>query len=398
MRRYIRTLLDNADAAGELIVYFFGHGVEQGRHRLLVPQDYDLAAPIPASQMISDNDLFAWARVPKAGSVLIMIDACREGVSLTLGPEDDGSKSPAITEITGIVAKLANVPTVAIIYSCRQDQKSHPEPDKTCSAFTKALAETLEAEDNHATPAEIVPALQARFDIYLRSRQTVTLDERRIKGRRGTPEQLIIKESFAARFRSRLASSQCVRKLQSTMLWRKASEEAGIGAQISAIVLRAEERVAAAQRALPEQRWRIDDAPFRVIARVEKLLAATSLRSSRPSVSSAEGAVLLATPFIYETVLAAAETTLAAVGPVLDPLSIPGSADGIPFWRAWGVACLNDELARHRYQTIVEQGYTEAVSDFAGWCFNIFCHTAGELWDPHAGGNERIGWASRSGQ
>jgi hypothetical protein len=147
----------------------------------------------------------------------------------------------------------------------------------------------------------------------------------------------------------------------------------------SAIVLRAEERVAAAQRALPERRWRIDDAPFRVIARVEKLLAATSLRSSRPSVSSAEGAVLLATPFIYETVLAAAETTLAAVGPVLDPLSIPESADGIPFWRAWGVACLNDELARHRYQTLVEQGYTEAASDFAGWCFNIFCHTAGEL-------------------
>lgn len=176
--------MDNADAAGELIVYFFGHGVEQGRHRLLVPQDYDLAAPIPAPQMIRDNDLFAWARVSKAGSVLIMTDACREGVRLTLGSEDDGSKSPAITEITGIVAKLANVPTVAIIYSYRKDQKTHPEPDKTCRAFAKALAETLEAEDNHATPAEIVPALQARFDIYSRSRQTVTLDERRIRGRR----------------------------------------------------------------------------------------------------------------------------------------------------------------------------------------------------------------------
>jgi hypothetical protein len=105
----------------------------------------------------------------------------------------------------------------------------------------------------------------------------------------------------------------------------------------SAIVLRAEERVAAAQRALPERRWRIDDAPFRVIARVEKLLAATSLRSSRPSVSSAEGAVLLATPFIYETVLAAAETTLAAVGPVLDPAIDSGIGRRYPILA--GIGC-----------------------------------------------------------
>jgi uncharacterized caspase-like protein len=62
LRKLIRQFLEGSAPGNDLLVYFSGHGVELGGHRLLIPQDYDLAEPSPRSDLIGDLDLYALAR------------------------------------------------------------------------------------------------------------------------------------------------------------------------------------------------------------------------------------------------------------------------------------------------------------------------------------------------
>src|SRR5262249_28623004 len=116
MQTIIRRFLDGAAAGEDLLIYFSGHGIEQEGHRLLVPQDYDLSYPMRASEMISDVNIFTWARRSKADSVLVLLDACRVGVRLEPAPEEAETKSLVLKSVSEVLVSSNETPTIAIVF------------------------------------------------------------------------------------------------------------------------------------------------------------------------------------------------------------------------------------------------------------------------------------------
>ncbi|UKJ75930.1 caspase family protein [Azospirillum brasilense] len=384
MQTRIRDFLKGAEEGDDLIVYFSGHGIELSGHRLIIPQDYNTEYPSPVSAMISDTDLFSWARQSKAASVLYLIDACRAGMRLTLEHDTKGLP-PHVSEAD--VSPLDDAPTIVIIFSCGAGEESGPERDAgACSAFTRAFAEALEAEDDRHHLSDVIALAQERLNGFANPPQRITLGDLSSVGRRKEPWRLSVKESRAGQFRDRLGNSPWVRRLKSMALWEPFQREApALAMQVEAIALRAESRVRETRRAFPQQRWRADDAPFRTLERTAQCLL------PKADATLAETAVLLAVPFVYEAVLAAAELRLAAEGAPLTPLPTEDCPSGAsPFHRAWRNAALNDEAGFRRVDRHRERNRTEVADDMAAWRFTAFCHRAGELWDP----SPSIGWAA----
>ena len=85
METAIEEFLEKAKKDDDLIVYFSGHGADIDGHRVLIPQDFDPKRPRPES-LVNDLDLQRMARRSPAGSVLFLIDTCRDGYDLTLEP------------------------------------------------------------------------------------------------------------------------------------------------------------------------------------------------------------------------------------------------------------------------------------------------------------------------
>jgi caspase domain-containing protein len=389
LRTFIQRFLTNAVAGEDLIIYFSGHGIEQEGHRLLVPQDYDREFPPRASEMVSDVDLFSWSRRSKAASVLVLIDACREGVKLEPAPDEDDTKSLKAAVPRPTAKGADDTPTVAIVFSCSSGQASGRDIKGECSAFTRAFAETLEAESEVGKLMDVIAEAQNRLDAVAVVAQTITLGDLRSYGRKGDAEALIVKASPAAQFRDRLENSAWVQRLKDLKPWQTVHAAApALATQVATITLRAEELVGKASSILPQQRWRVRDAPFRMLERINDHLV------SRVKVEPAELALLLAVPFAYEVVLASAEIALAAQGLVLDPLSTEEFTGASRFWRAWRLACLNDEAAHRQIQRLKEGDETEAAEDVAAWRLSAFCHRAGELWDPVDATTPHSGWVA----
>ncbi len=99
--------------------------------------------------------------------------------------------------------------------------------------------------------------------------------------------------------------------------------------------------------------------------------------------------MLLAVPFVYEAVLAAAEIRLVAAGAMPDPEVASGSGYLVNAWRnAWR----ESDAAQIRRSLLARNKHDEA-DDQACWSLVNFCHTFGELWDAHRDSQDRSGWA-----
>jgi hypothetical protein len=389
IRTLIQKFVDGAVEGENLIIYFSGHGLEQKGQRLLVPQDYDVNYPPRASELVSDVDLFAWSRRSKAASVLLLIDACRDGVRFTLAPDTDETKSlrpkPAQDG-----ASSREVPTIAIVFSCASGRSNGKEQNSECSGFTRAFAEALEAEDELGSLNDVIAAAQRRLNAFGATDQTITLGDLRSPGRMGRAETLIVKASQAAQFQDRLKNSAWVSRIKKVKPWQTVHGTApALATQVCAIVLRAEDQVGKAAKKLPQQRWRTREAPFRMLDRIGSHLL------TRLNLEPAEAAVLLAVPFIYEVALAAAEVRLAAEGDVLNPFAYEDQTSATRFWRAWRVAWANDQVEHRQIQRLRELGKLECAEDVAMWQLTTFCHRAGEFWDPVDTATSQSGWVAK---
>ncbi|UKJ75925.1 caspase family protein [Azospirillum brasilense] len=381
IRSRIREFLDAAAAESHLIVYFSGHGFEQENHRLLLPQDYDQRYQASVSELISDQDLVDWARESKAASVLFIIDTCRQGVRFEPVPVSKSAlERPPAADLTPSL----HTPTIAIVFSCDSGEFSCVDrQDKECSAFTRAFAEALQMDGDRRTLAELRADAQELLNKYQSVPQTIVLDPR-AHGRGGHPCDLAVTENAGTRFLDQLAQSDWVRQLKDLQPWQDLDKaEPNLATQVASIALEAHNRVSQAAGNPPRQGWRAPDAPIRLLKR----LAKHALAGMEPT--PAEWAVLLAVPFVYETVLAEAERRLVAEGAGLDPLVPAEREEDTAFRRAWRTAGQNDDAGRRLVKRLSDRGQTEAATDVAAWRFNAFCHRAGELWDA-----KPSGWAT----
>jgi len=339
--------------------------------------------------MVTDSWISRYARGCKARSVIVLIDACREGVHIALAPDKSAGSvernrdAPLKDEYIG---DATDGPTIAFVYSCATGEQSGCDfAGKNCSAFTRAFAEAIELEKGPAELEAVAAEGRRRLIGFSRGTQTLTASGR--PGRGGQWHVLVVKEDEAARFRVRLDRSEWSRRLAETELFAKVKESLeAFALQLQALAMRAEEQVAEARRALPIQRWRDEGAWQRQAVRIRHVFLPAG---EAENVSAAEVAVLLAVPFVYEAALAAAETRLAAAGAVPDPEEATSSGFLVNAWRnAWR----NSDSAQNR-RALIARNKKEAADDHSCWSLVDFCHASGELWDTQGSSQDRTGWA-----
>ncbi len=375
LRRQIRGFVrDEAKADDDLLVYVSAHGVDQDGQRLILPVDYYRDDPQPPSALLGDHWLFGIARESPGKSVLLILDACREGVKFDLAPDLVSKGKPS----TAPSSAAENSPTVAIVYSCCPTKQSWAtDGSEALSYFTKSLTQVLQTDEHVATLGQVIEAVNARLKELLppEKEQACYLDERRITGRQGRPEQLIIKEDQAQRLLQRISLSNWCRTLEAAPYWKPvAASSPGLGLQLMTIAVRAEEMVQRARVSLPQDRWRTNSALKRYLDGLDLVVPATRR-------DAATAALALAVPFVYEAILAGLVIQLAETGPVLRP-SPDDISPGTPALaaRAWGEALrLEEDWARRRIH-LTQSGKSRIADDLLVWQLLAFAHNSGELW------------------
>jgi hypothetical protein len=389
LRAAIGDFLDNADPRDEMLVFFSGHGIELDGRRVLLPQDFTPTHRGNGDDLVTDSWISKYARGCKADSVVVLIDACREGAHYALAPNksavdaDLDGDAPLRDQYSG---DATEGPTVAFLYGCAADEQSGRDTQgEDYSAFARAFAEAIELEKGPAELEAVAAEARRRLTGFSRGAQTLAASGR--AGYGGPWQHLVIKEDEAARFRARLDRSEWSRRLAETELFRGLEKPLpAFATQLRALAMRAEEQVAEAHRVLPIQRWRDDTAWCRQAARIYHVFLSAVEAEDVPA---AEKAILLAVPFVYEAALAAAETRLAAAGAIPDPEAASGSGFLVNAWRSAWREC----DAAHIRRALIARHQQDAADDHSCWSVVDFCHTSGELWDAQGSSQDRTGWA-----
>ncbi len=158
----LRTLRQAADGAGaedQLLFFFSGHGVERDGESYIIPIDGDEKTGIAIDEI---KDIMGASR---AGSKLLLIDACRSG---------GGMKG-----VPGIRGSVVENVEIGMIVSCAGDQLSYEDDRAQRSVFTLALEEGLSGSadadaDRLLTGGEVYAFLSRRMDEYCAATNRVT--------------------------------------------------------------------------------------------------------------------------------------------------------------------------------------------------------------------------------
>ena len=138
IRREIRQFCDEASEGHTLLLYFSGHGVHYNNRDYLIPSDATLDDPTNAAEYLIPVDLSDALDQCKAQTILLFIDACREGITLK-DPKKGLAKGLEFKPWSeGELRQVADR-EYAIVFSCGAGQVSRFAPDNQFSFFTKAL-------------------------------------------------------------------------------------------------------------------------------------------------------------------------------------------------------------------------------------------------------------------
>jgi len=362
LRKNIRTFFNDAVEDDELLLYISAHGSEQSGHRLIIPSDYDLADPASPADLVGDQFLYGEARKSKAKAILIVIDACREGVRFKLAVDPAFKGLPATID-----EQPKDVPTVVILYSCSAGENSYAEKGvEAYSYFTRAFCNVLKTDDELATLKEIKGATQKNLTALLSEKsliQNIAQDERPIIGKGGQPASLLIKENFAARIKLRITDSLWCRAVQHNPLWSVIAADAPeLERQLLWLVLGAEDLFKQAQLKLPNQRWRDERAPERVLQSLHTLLGDQFKLLNAPEIGLAVAVI-----YLYEAALAAGELQLLTSGNPLQAWSELTPDNHNRAWHALRNAFQAEEALQRRYVLLQQEGSSEAAEDLAAW-------------------------------
>ena len=401
----VRGFLDSAGKKDDLIIYFSGHGSEGNGRRYLIPYDCDPTYDPSYDDLVSDDDLFAYARSSKAKSVVFFIDACREGVQLSFA--QSGTKTIPQREINN--SSQERNPSIAFIYSCGQKEPAHwgviysKDP---CSYFAYALSETLRSSeiDPPAILQDVISHSQALLDEHATAEnQQITASDLKLTGAAGEPLQLLIRDNARVAFDNKIKESSWCQQLKKLKLWQSTFTDEPASAlvkQMLSVVYEAELIVAEANK-ITEQRWRPQNAPFHMLQRIDLLLNVLQPSSQLPSqlksssqLKPEEVILLLCTPFIYESILASLEIQFNQLITSPETMDTASSSLAIQSWYVYK----NEEGSWGRHADLLNKKKQTHDANDVLWCqFFQFAHQSGELWSYQAKegkGNKALGWVN----
>ncbi len=307
MLKSIRQFARSATEDDTLIIYYSGHGVHFNNVDFIVPYDASFEDPEMLPEYLVPLDFPMLLKDCAAETILIIVDACREGLGLLLDPDAKAASLLPWSEGRLSISKRQHI---TYIYSCAAGEYSrYVDGPGGYSIFTKALAHVLGPDHPAQTLAEIEVALQEAVNTvsqeHGKARQTVRVRSERSADSSQSSRRICSADGTKAADEGSNAWRAAV---SASALWDIAEPSAAdladaLKARAGELAAVAEEltrKVAACAHPMP---WRDDRYPLRLLSRVE-FLGRELVQEFQPSY--AEVAVLISTIFLQQAIRAAA--------------------------------------------------------------------------------------------
>ncbi|MBB2746186.1 UNVERIFIED_ORG: hypothetical protein FHR35_006049 [Microbispora rosea subsp. rosea] len=376
-----RTDRDSIDTAVELfiadampgqtlLIYLSGHGVHHSGMDYLVP----LGASTRSRDFPSRCVPIAFDRYvehSRAGDVLVVIDACREGIDLReMGTVNAASWSDRRVERTGSRR-------FAYVYACSPGERARyvTAGAATFSLFSRALTEIVGNEDGPRSLSQIKPALQDALD-SLTSESKVPRQLIRVLTETDTDGFVVFSRAGQ---RDRDAGRNDWGTLaRDHVAWKQVGDGRGAEDLREATIALVEHLAANWKRdirALNGDPWRDRHLALRMNSKIRWLLQ-TVLNPEKLELSPAEAALLVAFPFLHESFWARHAARLCHVNPA--DLAGDGSEEGERFRR---FAAGHGRLLR-RARRAAEAGDSPVVSAVGWWLFHRWLARQPDCYQP----------------
>lgn len=363
-----------APEGGTVLIHFTGHGLSVDGSDYLVPSEAQLNWSTDPPHVDADSliglDLTTLLKGCKAGTVLLTVDACRDGL-----PDAEASfGGPAI-----------NFPSwrdrVAVVFGCAAGQTCGSD-DRAGSHFTRALAEALASDSSPRTVGDVISHTVRRTAEFARAAQ----HEQR-------PNPKYAPSGPGAIAGIELCSGRTLQEEWSVAvhdpeLWTAVQcgeDRKGELQQALARLTVESARLRATALAEVPDPWADDGYPVRVLTAGLRPLLAPSVTQGGPTLDPCELAALMAAPFVREAVYAMGVKETAAAEPFrLDPAAGELGADAARIDLEHTYAA--HPLIWRKGRELASRGAEEEAGAVAAWLMHRHVLGREELWDVYAPG------------
>jgi len=297
-----------------LLLYFSGHGIHFQGKDYLVPADAVLDYAEFVEECLVPIDLSDIVDQSGAGTIIFFVDACREGVKLD-------SKALSLAGWSQGELKQATRRSFVLVFACGPGQVSQYVSGKAgFSLFSQALAEVLDPQHFACTLRDVLDETQARLN-------ALAAEHRKQPQKIYYAHESGVEEDIASRIicnglattgnRDKTSNPWSDAVLQSSFWQEEAADENSsivqLKRQVDKVLAACWQQWQAAVRAFPQDSWRDEELPIRVLRSLELLI----FRSNPPiKLTDAEIALVVTIPFVREAVLANGIAQAAKVSPL----------------------------------------------------------------------------------
>ncbi|WFE33087.1 caspase family protein [Micromonospora sp. WMMD975] len=306
----VTQFLDNAHLGDNLLIYLSGHGAHTGGVDFLVPSEADLRIPLTES-MVPLNYWAGAVERSRAGQVVFVVDACREGL-------DQESMALELRRwSTGRISHVAHQ-RIAFLFACGPGEKAQfvPGAGDSFSVFSRALQQVLVNGQAGRTLEDLVGTVNEQM------RELAAAHDRRVQTAHAHPDPATITPFPLSSRRSMQRSFDWVTQAQSHRAWDLVAPALDSEELRSSTVSLVEHLVRLrreAARDLARDPWHEPDLATRIGRRVEFLTSLPAFPATTSGgelhLSAAEAALLVAGPYLYDTFWALRAARAAHVDP-----------------------------------------------------------------------------------
>ncbi|MBW4474909.1 MAG: caspase family protein [Stenomitos rutilans HA7619-LM2] len=297
-----------------LLLYFSGHGMHFQGKDYLVPSDAVLDYAEFVEECLVPIDLGDIVDQAGADTIIFFVDACREGVKL-------GFKDISLAGWSRGERRQATRRSFVLVFACGPGQVSQYVAGETgFSLFSQALAEVLDPQHFACTLRDVLDETQVRLN-------ALASEHRKQPQKIYYAHESAVEEDISSRIicnglattntRDKTINPWADAVLQSSF-WQ---EEGGdhncsdtqLKRQVAKVLAACWQQWQAAVKAFPQDSWRDEELPIRVLRSLELLI----FRSNpRIELTTTETALIVTVPFVREAVLASGMAQAAKVSPL----------------------------------------------------------------------------------
>ncbi|MEO0455853.1 MAG: caspase family protein [Cyanobacteria bacterium P01_A01_bin.114] len=378
--RALRQELREAKGLDVLLLYFSGHGMHYEGKDYLIPSDADFDDPAFEQYLITPDALSDVIDRCSAKTILFVVDACRHGTKL-------GVKEVGLTNWSRGEVRKATHRSYVLIFACGPGQVSqYVRGEEGFSLFTQAFAQAIDADHPACQLNDVLQVTQEKLnslvEIHAKSPQKIRrLLESEIED--DTLKRIICEGSQPSEKSEESIDPWSDVALNSPLWLEDTNDEQSTAGQLKQkvvdIVSACWQQWQTSKTAFPNDAWRDENLPVRVLDRLDLLVS-----GSDPPIklSDAEIALVIVVPFIREAVLASGILKAAQCHPL--SLNNKDKKEGL------GLALDKLHQAQPRFirkaKRLEEQGQIEDKDAVMAWLMHRCLLKSLEVWQPESEG------------